>query len=233
VGRQADAFEFHRAEVGGHADTIAVAHFDDSEGTVAAARLLVFFEQGVRETLSQRAARGDDAAQLVVGLGDVGLELGLESLNVGGDGLSFFLHLLLRGACGFDALLGVHLVVFELGQATIHLGDLVFHGGNVAQGHLVVVDAALLALAALAHLGDLVLDAGHLAGGVRDEGTLSDGGALQVGDAARELAHGRVRGVGVALVAQRRFLLVKLLELEKVELVGVRRFHASSPWVTR
>ena len=28
-------------------------------------------------------------------------------------------------------------------------------------------------------------------------------------------------------------LLIKLLELEKVELVGVRRFHASSPWVTR
>ena len=108
-----------------------------------------------------------------------------------------------------------------------------FHGGNVAQGHLVVVDAALLALAALAHLGDLVLDAGHLAGGVRDEGALSDGGALQVGDAARELAHSRVRGMGVALVAQRRFLLVKLLELEKVELVGVRRFHASPPWVTR
>ena len=69
---------------------------------------------------------------------------------------------------------------------------------------------------------DLVFDAGHLAARVRDDGVLADRGALQVSDAARELAHGRVRGVRVALVAQRRFLLVKLLELEKLELVGVR-----------
>ena len=125
------------------------------------------------------------------------------------------------------------MVVLELGQAAVHLGDLVLHGRNVAQGHLVVIDAALLALAAFGHLGDFVLDAGDLAAHVGDEGILADRGALQVGDAAGELAHRRVRGVRIALVAQRRLLLVELLKLEEVELIGVRCFHASSPWVTR
>ncbi len=60
------------------------------------------------------------------------------ALNVGGDGFS--LHLLpARRVRPLDALL----VVFELGQASVHLCDLVFHGGNVAQGARVVVDAAL------------------------------------------------------------------------------------------
>ena len=61
-GGQTDALELHRAQVGGHADTVAVAHLDDGQGTVAAARVLVFLEEGVREEIGQSAAGGDDAA---------------------------------------------------------------------------------------------------------------------------------------------------------------------------
>ena len=107
------------------------------------------------------------------------------------------------------------------------------HQRDIAQGNLVVVDTCLLALAALGDLCDLLFDARHLAGGIRDDRILADGCALQVGNATGELANRRVRGVRIALVAQRRLLLVELLELEELELVGVRCFHASSPWVTR
>ena len=108
-----------------------------------------------------------------------------------------------------------------------------FHGRDVPQRHQVGVDAPLLARASLRNLRDLLLDAAHLPPGVGDDGVLADCGALQIGDSTRKLANRGVSGVRIALVAQRRLLLVKLLKLEEVELVGVRRFHASSPWVIR